>query len=390
VSSELAARAGAALLLAMTALEAGCAERQHADFRWVDGAKPSSGPGVHMRWVQELAAGSTAYVPVEQASPGVDPINGRVYAGSTQGILWAMTADGRRLYHYDAHVPIEAQPMVDGERGELYVATVRGTLLAMHGTDLSVRWKAELGTSVSKPGLMSQDALYVVTDNDSVVALARTDGSTLWRYRREPHEGFAIAGHAGLTLAGSKLLTGFGDGTVVALDAGDGRLLWEVDTSADIEDLDSGRSFVDVDTTPVVVGDKVYVASFAAGLFGLELATGTVHAHEGGLKGVTSITATRDALLVSSAEQGVLCLELPDLSLRWRHKIDRGAPGQAEVRGDSVYVAESLGALLSLALADGKELGRIETGHGITAPVTIEGRRGYVLSNAGVLYAFTY
>jgi outer membrane protein assembly factor BamB len=389
VSARLAARASGALLLAFAQLT-GCAGRQHTDFGWIDGSKRSSGPGVHMRWVQELAASSTAYIPVEQASPGVDSMNGRVYAGSTQGVLWAMTADGRRLYHYDAQAAIEAQPTVDAARGELYVVTVRGTLFAMRGSDLSQRWKVELGTSVSKPGLLSQDALYVVTDNDAVLALSRADGSVLWRYHREPHEGFAIAGHAGLSIAAGKLLTGFGDGTVVALDAGDGRLLWEVDTAADIEDLESGRSFVDVDTTPVIVGDKVYVASFAAGLFGLELATGTVHAHEGGLKGVTSITATRDALLVSSAELGVLCLELPDLSLRWRRKIDRGAPGQAEVRGDGVYVAESLGALLTLALADGKELGRIETGHGVTAPVTIEGRRGYMLSNAGVLYAFTY
>jgi outer membrane protein assembly factor BamB len=377
-----------AVLVLMLAV--GCAGRQQHDFDWLDGAKRSSGAGVLMRFRQELAPGSTAYVPVEQASPGVDPINGRVYAGSSQGILWAFTPEGRRLTHYNADAAIEAQPTIDPQRGELYVATITGTLLAMRGADLAVRWKTELGGPVSQAGLLRQDTLYVVTDNDTVLALARVDGSILWRYRREPHEGFAIAGHAGLTLAGDKLLTAFGDGTVVALNAGDGRALWEMDTSADLEDLDSGRSFVDVDTTPAVVGNTVYVASFAAGLFGLELATGTVHAHEGGLKGVTAITATPDALLVSSADQGVLCLDLPGLTLRWRRKIERGAPNKAEVRGDGVYIGESLGALLTLALADGKELGRLETGHGITSPVTIEGKRGFVLSNAGVLYGFTY
>ena len=53
--------------------------------------------------------------------------------------------------------------------------------------------------------MLSSDALYVVTDDDTVVAFSRSDGSVLWRYRREPHEGFVIAGHAGLTSAGGKL-----------------------------------------------------------------------------------------------------------------------------------------------------------------------------------------
>jgi outer membrane protein assembly factor BamB len=343
-----------------------------------------------MRWTQEFASASTAYIPVEQASPGVDAKSGRVYTGSSQGTFWALNDAGKRLNHYDAKAAIEAAPTIDPKGGELYLATVRGTLYAMRSEDLSIRWQTELGGPVSQAGFLRDDTLYIATDNDSVLALARTDGSLLWRYRREPREGFSIAGHAGLTAAGDKILTGFGDGTVVALSAGDGRVLWEVDTSADIEDLDSSRTFVDVDTTPVVVGDIVYVASFAVGVFGLELGTGTVHTHEAALKGVTAITAAPDALLISSAELGVVCLDLPGMTLRWRHKIDRGAPTKAKVAGDSVYVGESLGALLALALANGKELGRLETGHGITAPVALDGRRGFLLSNAGILYAFAY
>ncbi|MFI5306791.1 MAG: PQQ-binding-like beta-propeller repeat protein [Polyangiales bacterium] len=379
----------AALLLA-AALGAGCAGNQHADFGFLDGSKRSAGTGVLVRWVLDIAPPGTGnYIPVEQAAPGVDPIHDRLYVGSTAGVLWALSAAGKRLHHYDAGASIEAQPVVDPERNELYVSTVRGRVIALRSEDLSERYKIETGASISQAGLLSHDALYVVTDSDLVLALSRADGTVLWRYHREPREGFSIAGHAGLTMAGTKLLAAFGDGEVVALDAGDGKLLWSVDTSADIEELDS-RHFVDVDTTPTVVGDVVYVASFSSGLFGLELSSGTVRARETVLKGVTAITAAQDALLVSSAERGVLCLDLPDLTLRWQRKVARGAPGRAEVHGDGVYVAESLGALLTLALADGREIGRLETGHGVTAPPVIEGRRGFMLSNAGRLYAFTY
>ncbi len=384
-------RTARALVAALLLAAGGCAGSQRSDFGWLDSTQRSAGPGVLVRWSLAVVPPWTGnYIPVEQASPGVDELGGRIYVGSTRGVLWALNARGRKLLHYNAGASIEAQPVVDAERGELYVSTVRGQVLALRPGDLSVRFTAQAGAAISQPGLLAHDALYVVTDGDSVSAFSRADGSVLWRYHREPHEGFSIAGHAGLARSGNKLLTGFGDGAVVALDAADGHVLWEVDTTADLDEGDESRRFVDVDTTPAVVGDTAYVASFSAGLFGLELAGGSVRSHEPELHGVTAITATPDALLVSSANLGVLCLDLPELSLRWRHPIERGAPGRAEVRGANVYVTESLGGMLALALADGREVGRLETGHGITAPLTIQGRDGFAFSNAGRLYAFTY
>jgi outer membrane protein assembly factor BamB len=371
-------------------LVAGCASGGQRRYG-VDDAKPSSGPGVAVRWATELSDSiAGAYVPVEQAAPALDAQNERVYVGSTRGALWAFDESGRQLFRYDAKASIEAQPTVDATRGEVYAATVTGTLIALRSEDAALRWKAEAGGAVTQAGLLSNDALYVVTDGDSVVAVSRSDGSVLWRYHRDPPEGFGIAGHAGLTYAGSRLITGFSDGTVVALDAGDGHVLWEVNTALDLEDVDPTRRFTDVDTTPAVVGDLVYVASFSGGLYAVDLGSGTIQLHRGELQGIIGLTATPDALVVSSSQHGVLCLDLPGLTLRWRRAVRHGSPGKAEVRGDSVYVTESLGAFLVLALADGRETGRLETAHGITAPATMDRGRGFVLSNAGTLYAFTY
>jgi outer membrane protein assembly factor BamB len=356
-----------------------------------DAAKPSSGPGVAVRWSTELADSyQGAYLPVEQAAPVLDARSERVYVGSTRGALLAFDERGRQLFRYDAKAAIEAQPTVDSIRGEVYAATVTGTLIALRADDAALRWKAEAGGSITQQGLLSNDALYVVTDTDSVLAVSRADGSVLWRYHRDPLEGFGITGHAGLTMTGSKLITGFSDGMVVALDAGDGRVLWELNTSLDLEDVDPTRRFTDVDTTPAVAGNTVYVASFSGGLYAVDLGNGAIQLHRDEMQGINGLTATPDALLVSSAEHGILCLDLPGLTLRWKRAVGRGSPSKAEVRGDNVYVTESLGAFLVLALGDGAELGRLETAHGITAPATLERGRGFVLSNAGTLYAFTY
>jgi outer membrane protein assembly factor BamB len=379
-----------ALLLSLGLAVAGCASNPSMDFGWFDGTNGRRASGFAVQWTRGLTPDGTAYVPVEQAAPAVDAVRGVVYAGSIRGKLLALdVVYGTPIYAYDAKAAIEAPPAVDAERGELYVATVRGTLVALRAHDGSERWRADVSAAVSQAPLLRSDALYVVTDDDTVLALARKDGSLLWRYKREPPEGLAIAGHAGLTAIEGKVLTGFGDGAVVALDASDGRTLWESDTSTDLQDLDATRRFVDVDATPAVVEGVVYTASFSGGLYGFEIANGTVRVHEPSLKGVTAVTAGEDVLLVSSADRGLLCLSLPALTVRWQRAVERGAPGKAELRGSTVYVAESLGGLLAVALENGRELGRLETAHGITAPATLSDRRGFAVSNTGTLYAFT-
>ena len=69
----------------------------------------------------------------------------------------------------------------------------------------------------------------------------------------------------------------------------------------------------------------------------------------------------------------------------------RARPVHPELQGDNVYVSESAGALLVLALADGTET-RTHPDHARRDQPrpSFAGRRGFVLSNAARLYAFTF
>ena len=69
-----------------------------------------------------------------------------------------------------------------------------------------VRACSEVGGAVSAQPLLTDDAVYVVTDEDTVVAMAREDGEALWRVRRDAPEGFTISEHAGLVLGEGKLV----------------------------------------------------------------------------------------------------------------------------------------------------------------------------------------
>lgn len=356
-------------------------------------ARSAVGPSLRVRWSKPLAPEfGGPYLPVERAGVAIDTARQRLFTGSSERQLWAIERTGRVLWKRDFDAGIDAEPTLDARRDELYVATASGHVYGLSAADGASRFDVDLGASISQPGVLSDDALYLVTDADGVFALSRKDGSTLWRYQREPRAGLKITGHAGLLSSDQRLITGFSDGTIVALAKGDGRVLWTVDTTLDLEDSSQAETgFVDVDTTPVQVGDTVYAASFLAGLYALNIQDGTTQLRNAEIAGVTSMAGDERTLTLVSAEHGVRCYDVPGLTLRWRREAGfRGAPNTVRLKDRTLFITESRGALLALSIADGREMGRLQTEHGFAAAPSMSEGQGAILGNTGTLYAFDY
>ncbi len=364
------------------------------DYRWIGGARtPEPGKGaLRVQWTRELTpAKRGAYRPVENAIAAIDTVHGRVYVGAVSGELHAFTFEGQALYRFELHEAIECEPALDPERDELYTGTERGEFYALTPSTGLIRWKVETTGAIRRRPFISGDAVYVVTEEDVVEAFSRADGSVLWRYERERDEGFLVAGHAGfLALEGGRLVTAFNDGRVVALDALDGRVKWERDTSVDVPETDPGRPrYTDVDSTPVLIGETLYVASFGAGLYALDVNNGSVLFRDPEWTGVTGLAAADDGvgLIIVSADLGVAYYEPSTRSARWVRPAQRGSLGVPTIARGVIVLGESKGSLLAIEQATGNELSRIDAGHGFVAAASVDAGRAYVVTNGGTLMA---
>lgn len=384
--------AGLCLLLALGA--SGCGGTFPAVISYTEGHDDMAGVRregrLRVRWSRRMAPELEGpFLPIERAVAAFDPIADRIYVGSSVGDLWAFDGRGAEIWMYHVGGGIGSQPLLDHDRDELYVASDDGLLHALTASNGVLRWTAEVGGAVGRPAIATPDALYLITDSDLIVAYDRADGEALWRYRREAPEGFYIAEHAGIALVGDRLITGFTDGAVLCLDARDGAVLWTRDTLADVPDTGAELRFTDVDTTPLVVGEHVYVASFAAGLYQLQLANGSVDWIRPEITGVTGIVAAPGGLLViSSGDLGVLAYDPVEGRIVWESEVQRGAPTPPLVVGDIVIVGESEGGLVAYSLADGRELTRIEDEHGFAATPSAASGIGAAVSNAGKIFVF--
>ncbi len=386
-----------ALALALCAACAGCASERSSSgayrlFRTGGEDLAHGGRGaLRVMWRKELTPARRGnYRPIENAVPAIDMLNGRIYVGAASGNLHALGFDGRALYRFELHESIESEPALDVAADELYLGTERGELYAFAPSHGKLRWRVQTGGAIRKKPVLFRDALYVVNEDDVVEGRSRVDGSVLWSYRRDRSDGFLVSGHAGLTLTDDgRLFTAFSDGTVVALDALDGHAKWERVTSFDVPEAEPGRPrYVDADTTPVLLGDFVYAASFGAGLYCLDQRNGSVVWRLADWTGVTGLAATEDgALILVSADRGVARFDPGSRRAVWVKALERGSFATPELEDGLVLLSDSRGSLVALDAASGDEVGRLDTGHGFLARAAIAEGHGFVLSNGGTLLA---
>jgi outer membrane protein assembly factor BamB len=388
-------RARHALLWAVSILPAtvGCGAAgtptTNADnFGWVQAgnayARPGEG-GFDVRWSRQLTDRFEArFLPLQLSSAEFDRQRKRIYVGTTEGNMFAFTDKGERLYFYDAGAQIESKPAVDAATGEMYFSSVDGTV---HALTLAgePKWKTKLIGALRTQPLVTLDAVYLVAENDTVTALARDDGRILWTYEKEPVEEITISGHAGLLLADGRLFAAFTDGAVASINPSDGRLFWELETALDVERRPGNvPQFFDVDTTPIIIRDTLYIASFTAGLYALDPVNGTVEWREADFRGITGLAGAGRMLVISSSTRGVSLLDLRTRKIRWERAPERGAPTPPIVtETGTVIYGETQGSLFALSLSDGREIARAEGGAGFSATPSVSGEFGGALSNGG-------
>ncbi|MAQ18356.1 MAG: hypothetical protein CMN30_26605 [Sandaracinus sp.] len=364
---------------------------------WFDGSRltgsetargDATSDALVVRWSRQITDDGP-YIAVENAHAGLDPQHDRVYMGSSDGQFLALDVHGEVHWRYDPESGVESAPAVDGRRGELFLASEDGVVHALGWQRGEVRWKKPTGGPVREAPLLADDALYIVREDDTVVAMSRDDGEILWTYEREHEVEFAIAGHAGLLLHEGKLFTGFTDGAVVCLDAASGAMEWERLTQLDaVETEGQSIRFYDVDTTPVILNGRLWVASVSAGLYALSLDGGSVEWRSGDYQNVTGMAVADDQLVLASATDGVTILEPAAGRVVWRKPIGRGAPADPVVSHRYILIGESRGGLVAIDRRTGQEAARIEHGQGFSAPPAIAGNLGWAMTNGGKLIAF--
>ncbi|WP_432823246.1 PQQ-binding-like beta-propeller repeat protein [Trichloromonas sp.] len=221
--------------------------------------------------------------------------DGVVYVGGCDGRIRALDAkSGRLRWLVDTGTEGSyASPTSDG--GDLYVGSdglKDSHLFALKADTGEVRWKFPVPRQIYATPALADGILYVHVRDDHVYALRASDGSLVWKTPAAAPQGeaqvFTDLSKSSPAVAPQMVYVGIGN-DLVALERTSGKVKWRAAT---------GRK---VDSSPLVVGDTVYVGSDDRSVYGFAAGSGkNVWSFATGGKVSISPSVGEDLLLIGS------------------------------------------------------------------------------------------
>ena len=330
------------------------------------------------RWKRVLSEYASEPNPQEFASPVVR--DNVLFVGSHEGTFYALSTGDGSIRWKRALGSVSSRPLL--HLGSLFVGTDDGVIVCLDSLQGKQKWRYKTNGAILQTPVIVGDTLLLSNETDYVYALDRNTGKVRWKYHQEPPKEFTLRGHAGVAVGGDMVFAGFANGSLAALRIATGTVAWITSLGA------SASRFVDVDSTPIVMGNRIYAASSGGGLYALQTETGDILwrapvLHVGG------IVVEETRIFAASANTGIYALDSQGTILWQQSTFGGGEPAPPILVGEYlVYTLSEDGVFVS-----DKNSGRLHQffnpGTGISSPPLYHGGNFYLLSNAGILYAMT-
>jgi outer membrane protein assembly factor BamB len=256
--------------------------------------------------------------------------------------------------------PIHAQAAL--QDGVAYIGTAGGLFHAVDVGSGSFRWTFAAGKPVFGAAAVSQDAVYFVCDNGYLFKLGRSDGREIWRYdlgdgrtsRVLMHQVLENSGEFDWDMAaptpvidGGTIYVGSGDGSMHAVNAESGQLVWRHEAKGKVRG------------TAVLRGNRLVFGTWDGMVIALDRATGKKQWEWNSRGPIVSSVAVIDDRIVAGNRYGILAaLDAATGQPAWRMQLwGSSAESTAEPAGGTRFYFGS-SDLRRIALMDARD-GRV-------------------------------
>ena len=352
-------------------------------------------------WAADIGQGDK-----RRARITADPVaaEGRVFVMDSAATVSAVSAGGQVLWQTDlTPARDDAGDAIGGALalggGRLYVTSALGQLTALNPADGAVLWTQQLGNTGSGAPSYADGLVYLVSGDTTGWAVEAETGRVRWQI-----DGLAdvnnVMGGPAPAITAQRVVFAYGSGELQATFRQGGLRLWNVPLAGRRAGV-AAALIDDVTGGPVVRGDTVYAGNFSGSFaaFGLgngeRLWTAPMGAMDAPWVTADSVYLVSDVaqLVRLDAATGaqVWATDLPGYVERRnpQRRRDRAYANHGPVlAGGRLWVASTDGRLRAFSPEDGALVETLELrGGATTAPIVVDGTL-YVVSGDGRLHAF--
>lgn len=313
-------------------------------------------------------------------------VEGRLYAASHGGEVIAFAADtGKRVWSVKTKLALSAGPEVAA--GLVVLGSSDGDLIALDASNGSQRWRRSIASEILAQPLVVNDIVVIRTVDGHVEGLSIADGATKWAVDEQVPR-LTLRGTAPPVLAGDRIIAGFDNGKVLAIDPRNGEVMWDTIVNAPRGRTELER-LADIDSPPRIAGDDVFVVGFQGRIAMLARDSGQIWWARDA-SSYRGFTMDEQNLYLTNSDSVVIAMRRSDGAVLWEMDTlrRRGLTAPA-IDGDALVVGDFEGYMHWLDKATGTLVARQKADGDRITNAAITGENGvYVQTDSGKLLAF--
>ena len=272
--------------------------------------------------------------------------------------------------------------------GLVYVGSRDGDVYALDQSNGKMLWKALSSNESLAPAAINNRIVLVKTIDGHVNAFSTVDGHSLWQYQQtEPN--LILRGSSAPQITHDSVIVGFENGELAKLALRDGHVQWQK-TIADPQGIFAVQRMVDIDADPIVVGNRVYAATYQGRIAALDLSSGEEFWNHD-ISSYAGIASDGSHVFVSDAKSHLWAFNAAKGTVNWEQSqlAARTITGPV-IMGRYVVVGDGEGFLHWISKEDGHFVARVQVNKsGITATPLVYNNVLYVYTKDGHLAAYT-
>lgn len=343
-------------------------------------ALPQSRLVISVNWVRSsLAKKNEGFRKVNRMTPIIYK-NLVIVGNALDGLVAYHQNNGQEVWHVDIPHGVEASGTLIKDR--LFVGSNNGRLYSIDLTNAQIIWTFDTKSEVVAEPLLHDGILYFISGSQSIFALDAITGKQLWTYNRQDTANLmTIRGGSKPAFSNGILFVGFSDGSLVSFNAKTGTQQSEIT-------LNKNTRFKDIDSSPVIDGDSIYINSYDDKLYCVSKSRGEIiWSIKGG--GISTPLITGDKIIFTTSKGELIVASKKDGHELWRYQTDNGIITDPIIYQGLLVAGESMGSLIFLDLLDGHIKGSYEPGRGIFSKPNIntQNKSLYFISGEGNAYS---
>jgi len=347
-----------------------------------------------------IQAGRGSSLTARLATPPI-VANGRVYTIDTLGAVRSFDArTGGMLW-------ASQTPNIKGNEAALYgggIAYDNGRIFASNGLGYvsalsdqtgGILWQVRPGGPLRGAPTVTNNAVYVISQDNQIYSLKEDDGSTNWS-QAASLEIAGIFGAAAPAVGQGTVVAGFSSGELNAYRYENGREVWQ-DQLQRTSIRTSVSSLSDIDADPVIDNGQVFAIGAGGRMVALDILSGQ-RMWELNIAGISTPWVAGDWVFVVTQDAKLLCVYRQNGHVRWINQLPqfekpKSSRGDIEyygpvLAGNRLILTTSNGMVVQLDPATGNYLTQFDLGTRINLPPVVANSTLYIYDDQARLHAY--